>query len=94
MAEFSPIQSLYQSCEAAQLSVFPNPSRGRLSAQLNFSPQSGELEIVDALGRVVWQQATQTEALLELSTEALAPGAYLLRWTVNGQVLQERFVKQ
>jgi subtilisin family serine protease len=74
------------------LSAYPNPSRGllHLSAPLA-SP--GAAQVVDALGRVVWQrQLPAGTSTLDLAS--LPPGMYVLRLLGAGQSLTQRIVRE
>jgi FtsP/CotA-like multicopper oxidase with cupredoxin domain len=59
---------------AAEVNYFPNPSRGTI--QLNVG---GDLQVHDALGKVVWEQSVKAGELVKLS---LDPATYTLQ--LNG----------
>ncbi|MFM7309716.1 MAG: T9SS type A sorting domain-containing protein, partial [Flavobacteriales bacterium] len=68
--------------------VFPNPSHGQASVR-NVNEQSftGSVEVVDALGRVVWSAANQTIAaggVMRLDLSTLADGHYMIRLMNQG----------
>ena len=69
---------------AAEVTVSPNPARGRASVNLSLrTPADARLVVVDALGRVVLRQDLGTRPAgttrTDLDLSALAPGVYVLR---------------
>ena len=70
----------------ARMLAFPNPTAGQLSIQLN-SLDGGRLELLDAMGRVVWNERVQAgEQVKQVHLGDVAKGAYVLRG-VAGDVL-------
>ena len=67
----------------AALSLYPNPSRGSFAVELPAAaPRTGlGLQLLDATGRVVWQQTALTAPAGRLAVAAgvLPAGLYLLR---------------
>jgi len=83
--------------EATLVSVYPNPARGRFTAQL--PPLASQREVraslVNALGQVVLRRTialTVTGATADFATSGLAAGVYVLRLQADGQVLTKRVV--
>jgi hypothetical protein len=77
--------------------LFPNPTTGDL--QLQWSGLHGDgwqLEIMDALGRVVhtMPQVHATRGRLTIGTHGLAQGSYAVRLHRNGESHVKRFIKQ
>ncbi len=77
--------------------LFPNPTTGDL--QLDFGSLSGpgwQLEIMDALGRVVhtMQPVHATRGRLTIGTHGLAQGSYAVRLHRDGESHVKRFIKQ
>jgi hypothetical protein len=63
--------------EQLQLEVFPNPSMGQFTIQLDRFSGSDEMEVRDALGRTVLQQHL-TSASMELDLSQQADGLYTI----------------
>jgi acid phosphatase len=79
------------------LSVFPNPASKQLTVQVNtVTANTATLQIVDILGRTVYQQKTILNAginTISLPITTLAKGSYTV--VVNGQTIQQtQFFKQ
>ncbi len=75
--------------------VFPNPTSGPARVRMEGLPigQQAELDVVDALGRILMTQACDDQELaagVTLPLEKLAAGMYYVRLTLNGQEWQER----
>ncbi|MBK8228179.1 MAG: S8 family serine peptidase [Flavobacteriales bacterium] len=71
------------------LTVFPNPAAGPVSIR---ATASGQLVILDGSGRIVREQRLSQGGGSVLSS--LAPGAYLARFTSQGNTLSQRFIVQ
>jgi len=73
--------------------LYPNPTSGAL--RIERSHQAGPLpfEVFDALGRRVQGGVLMSDAQ-EIDLAGMPEGLYLLRATVNGRELIERFVKE
>ena len=74
--------------------IYPNPSTGEITLELQIDEQSdGKVEVFDLSGRIVQRLALQQGSKHLLNNGALQNGIYLLRIIVNGSVvLTERFV--
>lgn len=67
------------------LRVSPNPTPGLLQIDWSENRFSGELQIYDAQGRMVWTASLRDQAQYEINLEHLAPGYYLLSgWEEEG----------
>jgi hypothetical protein len=73
--------------------VYPNPSgTGQLALRLPAGPAAGTLELLNALGQQVRQQALTGAAEQTLSTRGLAAGVYTLRLLRGAEVLTKKVV--
>ena len=72
--------------QAPSFAVYPNPTAGRLTLEYQTPrPTEVRIEVIDALGRVV-RTAEQAAGLdrLDLSTEGLEAGVYVVRLDADG----------
>ncbi|MCC6460708.1 MAG: T9SS type A sorting domain-containing protein [Saprospiraceae bacterium] len=79
-----------------QLSLRPNPTAGQATLQVALDhPASMQLQLLDLMGRVLWQAERQdTDTLLEtIDLSAYPEGLYLLRLQAEGQALVRKLVK-
>ncbi len=60
------------------LHVVPNPNNGHFMVYLPEATPTGELRVLDALGRVLWSGQATVGSRTELALEGLADGCYLL----------------
>lgn len=72
--------------------LYPNPTRNQLVIDLNDTSSTFELEIIDMLGKKVYDAEIQKTAKIDVS--ALATGTYLVKLSSNSQTTTVRFVKQ
>jgi hypothetical protein len=74
--------------------VFPNPAINSVSLSYAGETGVGSIELFDVAGRqALVQRGTLTKnSTQQLNVEALAPGAYTVRVTVNGQRTEQRLV--
>ncbi|MFT4682743.1 MAG: hypothetical protein ACI80P_001743 [Flavobacteriales bacterium] len=69
-----------------QLSVWPNPASTILN--IGLSKVGGQLEIVDASGRLVKQIGVVTALNRTVSIEDLSPGSYFVKYILDNSVVQ------
>lgn len=60
-------------------SVFPNPSDGKLSINMDRSLGDGKIQIIDLNGRIVFSQEMFLEGTLNINAGDLANGVYLIK---------------
>lgn len=72
-------------------SVAPNPVSDQL--RLKGIPTGLELEIIDLQGRVIFNQIFEEQSEATIPASSWAPGIYLLRMSVEGQVYTEKLFK-
>ncbi len=65
----------------AAVQVFPSPAHGELTVQLpEATPRAGwQLELLNVLGRVVWQQALPAATPATVPTARMPAGLYWVR---------------
>ncbi|MFD2785434.1 cellulase family glycosylhydrolase [Hymenobacter rubripertinctus] len=81
----------------AALAVYPNPAQNQLTVTVPATAGEVHLTVFDGLGRAVIRRAVAGQAAdqqVELATEALVAGSYLVRLAGPGLVQTQRFVKQ
>ena len=76
-----------------ELSIYPNPTSDFVNIQLPTSAQEGHLALFDLNGRLISRQVLQNESM-QLNLQGLVSGTYLLQLEINGQLYQERLIKQ
>lgn len=76
---------------AATFALWPNPAQTQLNLQT--SEPIEQLEIIDALGRVVWEQKGKEEVQVSIAIAHFPAGIYLVRMTQrNGAISTQKFV--
>lgn len=75
------------------LTLYPNPATSFLSVGLpEGAPNTFQLQLLDTQGRLVYQQMTTSDEVVNL--EGLARGLYLVKAVAEGKFYTGRFVKQ
>jgi hypothetical protein len=82
---FSPIVAV-QRTEIIDLQVAPNPSQGDFVVTLP-TDKPATLRLHDAAGREVWRRVTNGAQTIRALTGELPPGVYLLRVSVDDELL-------
>jgi len=78
--------------DAQAFALYPNPARSVVSVE---GPAFASASVLDALGRVVWQQPSAQAGQRQLSLGGLAPGVYIVRLTLpDGNVATRRLVME
>ncbi|MEE0976705.1 MAG: T9SS type A sorting domain-containing protein, partial [Bacteroidales bacterium] len=78
--------SLSEDAEFAELSVYPNPTRGKVT----FNQAIEKIEVIDLSGKTV-----QTyENANEINIEALPAGVYHLRMTIGDKTTTRKVIKE
>ena len=78
---------------AAQVALFPNPTSGQLTVQLN-ELEVTRYEVVDLTGRRLLQAANTDRVQLQIDASALPAGTYSLRLLTDSAVYSRLFVIQ
>lgn len=87
-------------CEAgldneADLVVFPNPVQGSLTIYSDaLRMLKGTLTVVDAIGRIVFQNTTEGLDVLRINTLGWASGVYTVSFKSGGETYKSRFIVQ
>ena len=91
-SSFSKVVSVQLAVNSNQLSVFPNPSKDKITVK---GSHIVSIQIVDNLGRIIKTQALKDATNPTLSVGSLPAGAYHLRvQTTDGKVSGIGFVKE
>ena len=72
--------------------LYPNPAREQLTVETNDASSIYQLEIIDMLGKKVYN--TEIQKMGQIDVSALATGTYLVKLNSNSQTATVRFVKQ
>lgn len=72
--------------------LYPNPAREQLTIEMNDASSTYQLEIIDMLGKKVYN--TEIQKMEQVDVSALATGTYLVKLNSNLQTTTVRFVKQ
>ncbi|MEL7120161.1 MAG: T9SS type A sorting domain-containing protein [Bacteroidota bacterium] len=76
-----------------QLSIYPNPTSDFVNIQLPSSTKEGRLALFDLNGRLISRQLFNNKSM-QLHLDGLVKGTYLIQLEIDGQLYQERLVKQ
>lgn len=79
---------------APLVSVSPSPVVDLLTVELDRTPQSASIKVVDMTGRTVLQRSVGGSRRYRLDVSALTPGAYFLRLSADGVNRAVRFVRE
>ena len=83
--------------EGLNMSIYPNPNQGKFTLTLSSSePISGEMTVIDQLGRVVHVESIEINGTRQLPLELanLSPGAYILVVNAGGKRSVQQFIIQ
>lgn len=80
-----------ESAQAALVSMFPNPTTGNLTLQAPLRLEGLPVTVYDLAGRTVLTTAVRQG---RLSVAALPAGIYIVTFTLNGEAIHKRLVKQ
>jgi subtilisin-like proprotein convertase family protein len=75
-------------------SVFPNPSSGSFTLELNEIAVYSELEVIDYRGRVVYHLALENQKEIKIDLEKESDGIYILKLLGEKNVKIEKLIKQ
>ncbi|MBX2951599.1 MAG: T9SS type A sorting domain-containing protein [Leadbetterella sp.] len=80
--------------KALWVRIWPNPVRVQMRVEVAGETEGGQVMLVDLMGNVLRQQSYGGRtATLEMQTEKLEPGLYVLRVSSGGEVVTLRIVK-
>jgi photosystem II stability/assembly factor-like uncharacterized protein len=83
--------------DASILSIFPNPNSGNFSIKLNTNSSSVKFEIIDVLGKIVWEEEIINVTKVAQSNIQLGnqySGVYMVRVIENGNTRLQKIVVQ
>ena len=77
------------------LTIFPNPTTGQFTLELDELPADGYLvEVYDLTGKLIWKVQENQSQKLTINLEEQPDGIYMVRLTSGETVLMEKVVKQ
>ena len=76
-----------------QLTVYPNPTDGKINIQFNEVQTNVEISVIDIQGRIVYTQSLNSEKELQLTLKE-APGIYLIQIETENIKTNRRIVIQ
>ena len=85
------ISSNVVACKGFALSVFPNPSRGRVTVEAFTSGSDVSISIYNVAGKCLNRVRSDR---LEWDTKGAAPGVYIVRVLAQGKLLARKIVLQ
>lgn len=77
-----------------QIRLFPNPSQNTITLDLSEIPEDGTLSIYDISGNTVFENQKIKNNIQDIDINYLMPGIYILVVKCDGQIINEKFVKQ
>jgi PKD repeat protein len=79
----------------ANYSLYPNPTTDRINLLLDFNQKATtQLILFDLEGKILaTKEITIESEIIEFDIKSLAPGTYVIKILVNGDVKQIRFIK-
>jgi len=84
------INGFAENQKSSQFSVFPNPSNGLINLDLP-SKEDGRIEVLDAIGRVVFSKSNVNE-IEQINLEKLSNGVYFVRLTTPLNIYTNKFI--
>jgi hypothetical protein len=92
----SKIVALTLGKQAIALSVSPDPVRNSLHIVVNNANGVASIGVYDLLGRrLIWQNDMVGQGSgLSVNVAGLPPGCYVVQLTINGNVLEQKFIKK
>ncbi len=82
-----------QNLNELQLTVYPNPTDGKINIQFNEVQTNVEISVIDIQGRIVYTHSSSSEKELQLSLKE-APGIYLIHIETEHIKTNRRIVLQ
>lgn len=80
-----------QEFKLSDLSVYPNPAKNAFTIDLGGS-KTGEIQIVDAMGRIVYKNEFNGKSKLEINSSNWEKGIYMIRMITNDEVSSSMIV--
>ncbi|MEA3504747.1 MAG: carboxypeptidase regulatory-like domain-containing protein, partial [Bacteroidota bacterium] len=77
--------------EEGLINVYPNPATSNVNVVLTDNIES--LRVMNYLGQIVYNQSITSENVVNIKTESLVAGAYLIQLTTDeGNIINKRFI--
>ncbi|CAN5526910.1 hypothetical protein BH10BAC3_BH10BAC3_26920 [soil metagenome] len=80
--------------ENFSLLLYPNPAHSKATLQLPANLKNPSISITDIQGKIVWQSSSNTTRLVNLPTEKLAAGVYMVTVKSGAETRNIKFVKE
>jgi len=80
--------------QVSSLSVYPNPTNGKIGLQLDKTYQDISISIVNQYGAQIFFGQFNNQNLINLNVETLSNGIYYIVSKADGQITQQKFVKE
>lgn len=75
-------------------SVYPNPFTNRINVTLSGEYKNVEVHLINMLGQVIVNKSFKESEMIEISTEILRAGQYILRIYVDENIITKRVIKK
>lgn len=91
---FTPATSSVRSLQTAGYEVYPNPFSDWLRVEHPQQIKTGVIRLTDIVGRTVLYQQYDTDQQIQLATDQLSSGIYILEMQIGEQHLQSKVIKR
>ena len=84
---------LHEAGTATDGGLYPNPSTGLFTIGASSASLIGAVQVIDASGRMVLRSAPNTaQGPVHVDASTLTPGAYVVRYTAGGRLMNEQLI--
>jgi hypothetical protein len=94
LTRWEDLSSGVEEVPSAALRIHPNPATDRITLDLSTINGPVQVDLFDAVGRVVAKRREQGSGYRNMDVATLRPGAYLLRMHAGEQLMHARFIKE
>ncbi len=89
----SCVASLSQSASILKASLYPNPSVGNTFVKISNTKDPVTVWVTDMSGRVIWESMSTTNHTIEIPTQKLAAGTYMVVIKNSTNTINEKLLK-
>ena len=93
---FSPAvtASIQEDAMSPMIIVYPNPAEGTIFIDITDPSRSGKIILTDVTGRIIYSRSLDGEPTIEINTDGIAKGMYLLNY-IDGKRMNTKkmFIK-
>jgi len=95
-SKYSDIINISQKANTPLISIYPNPVKDNLNLMINNGNGNSLINIFDLEGRKLMelQQTIEQGSVVHINASQLKAGMYVLTINMNGNLLQQQFIKQ